>query len=105
MSAEKRWKGYFVGFTYPWLFYGVEMYKELISRAGLADSKGYGTRWKRIAESVGAHSFLPYTARLAEALRDNFIKEVASAYVRQQPPDEIGRIHVQMVRLEVEATL
>ena len=39
MSAEKRWKGYFVGFTYPWLFYGVEEYKELISRAGLAEQR------------------------------------------------------------------
>jgi hypothetical protein len=31
VSSEKRWKGYFVGFTYPWFFYSVEEYQQLVS--------------------------------------------------------------------------
>ncbi|MCJ7639579.1 MAG: SAM-dependent methyltransferase, partial [Euryarchaeota archaeon] len=49
--------------------------------------------------------FLPYTERLPEALREDFLGEVANAYVERRPPDENGDIHVKMVRLEVEATL
>jgi trans-aconitate 2-methyltransferase len=111
VSAEKHWKGYFVGFTYPWLFYGVEEYKELISRVGLSEQRIELIPKDMVHDGKEAlqgwvHSvFLPYTARLPEALRDDFVEEVASAYVQQQPPDESGHIHVQMVRLEVEATL
>jgi trans-aconitate methyltransferase len=111
VSAEKRWKSYFAGFTYPWLFCGVEEYKELISCIGLAEQRIELIPKDMVHDGQEALKawvrtvFLPYTARLPEALRDNFIEEVASAYVRQQPPDESGRIHVQMVRLEVEASL
>jgi trans-aconitate methyltransferase len=48
---------------------------------------------------------IPYTERLPEALREDFIGEVGNAYVERCPPDENGGIHVKMVRLEVEATL
>lgn len=49
--------------------------------------------------------FLPYTGRLPEALREDFLEEIATTYVERRPPDENGDVHVQMVRLEVEATL
>jgi trans-aconitate methyltransferase len=49
--------------------------------------------------------FLPYTERLPEALREDFVKEMASSYLERHPQDENGGVHVQMVRLEVEATL
>jgi hypothetical protein len=38
-------------------------------------------------------------------LREDFVGEIANAYVERRPPDENGGIHVKMVRLEVEATL
>jgi len=111
LTTHKRWKGYFFGFTYPWLFYGVEEYRGFIDRVGLSperielipkdmvhDGEEALKGWMRAV-------FLPYTERLPGGLREDFIGEIASAYVRRYPLDENGQIHVQMVRLEVEATL
>ena len=49
--------------------------------------------------------FLPYTGRLPEALREDFVEQIARAYIERRPPDENGHVHVQMVRLEVQATM
>lgn len=110
ISAEKRWKGYFAGFTHPWFFYNVQEYERFISLVGLSelrvelipkdmmhDGKEALKGWMRTV-------FLPYTGRLPEALRGDFVEEVASAYIQRRPPDENGPIHVQMVRLEIEAS-
>jgi trans-aconitate 2-methyltransferase len=111
LTTHDRWKGYFVGFTYPWFFYSVEEYRGFVERVGLLakrvqlipkDMVHNGREglmgWLRTV-------FLPYTERLPEALREDFVGELASAYVERRPPDENGGIHVQMVRLEMEATL
>jgi trans-aconitate methyltransferase len=111
LTTDRRWKGYFVGFTYPWFFYGVEEYRAFIDRIGLSpervelipkdmvhDGKEALKGWVRTV-------FLPYTGRLPEALREDFVEQIASAYIERRPADENGRVHVQMVRLEVEATL
>ena len=111
LTTDKRWKGYFVGFTYPWFFYGVDEYRALISRVGLLpehvelipkdmvhDGKEALKGWVRTV-------FLPYTGHLPEAFREEFIEQIASAYIARRPPDENGHVHVPMVRLEVLATL
>jgi trans-aconitate methyltransferase len=49
--------------------------------------------------------FLPYTGRLPEALREDFVEQIARAYIERRPPDENGHVHVKMVRLEVQATM
>lgn len=109
--THRRWKGYFVGFTYPWFFYSVDEYGGFLRRVGLCakrvqlipkdivyDRKEALMGWVRAV-------FLPYTERLPEALREDFVREVASAYIGRCPPDENGDVHMQMVRLLVEATL
>ncbi len=48
-------------------------------------------------------TWLPYTARLDEPIRDEFIDELAESYLRIEPLDAQGKAHVAMVRLEVEA--
>jgi trans-aconitate methyltransferase len=111
LITHSRWKGYFKNFTYPWFFYSVEEYRGFVERAGLSTKRiqlvpkdmVHGGRdalngWVR---SV----FIPYTERLPEASREDFIEEVANAYLERCPPDENGGIHIKMVRLEVEATL
>ena len=50
-------------------------------------------------------TWLPYIERVPEALRDEFVAETVQRYVEQYPLDSKGQIHVQMMRLEVEATL
>ena len=46
----------------------------------------------------------PFTDRLLEAEREPFIAAVAARYFENHTPDPQGQTHVNMVRLEVEAT-
>jgi trans-aconitate methyltransferase len=48
-------------------------------------------------------TWLPFTQRIPEELREQFIDELVSGYVRRYPPDENGLLHVNAIRLEVEA--
>lgn len=47
--------------------------------------------------------WLLYTERVPEDLREDFISEVVDRYIRLHPLDDEGNVHVEMVRLEVEA--
>jgi trans-aconitate methyltransferase len=46
-------------------------------------------------------TWLPYTERVPETLRESFVDEIIATYLASQPPDSDGRTHVRMVRLEV----
>jgi trans-aconitate methyltransferase len=48
-------------------------------------------------------TWLPYTQRVPEARREEFIAAVVARYVTRHPPDPDGRIHIGMVRLEIDA--
>lgn len=48
-------------------------------------------------------TWLPYTQRVPEGRRDEFIDEIVDKYIKNYPLDSEGFTHVQMVRLEVEA--
>ncbi len=109
--THERWRSYFVGFTDPWTFYSVEEYMSFLACVGLA-----ARRVELVPKDMVHHGkeelkgwlrsvFLPYTERLPEALREDFIEEIAATYIGRHPPDKEGRIQVQMIRLEVEATL
>jgi len=111
LITREPWNDYFEGFTHPWFFYSVEEYSEFIDRVGLSarrvelipkdmvlDGKEGLKGWLRAV-------FLPFTERVPEALRGDFVDEIALTYVARCPPDNKGRVHVQMIRLEVEATL
>jgi len=48
-------------------------------------------------------TWLPYTQRVPESSREEFIKIIIERYTGEHPPDGDGIIHVPMNRLEVEA--
>ena len=48
-------------------------------------------------------AWLPYTQRVPEAERGEFIATVAELHAAGHPPDSAGRIAVGMVQLEIEA--
>ena len=50
-------------------------------------------------------TWMPYTHRLPEEHREAFIFEAVDDYLHERPLDELGRSHVHMVRLEVEAII
>ena len=49
-------------------------------------------------------TWLPYLERIPAGLKETFVRELTDAYISEIPPDAKGRLHVRMVRLEVEAT-
>jgi trans-aconitate methyltransferase len=49
-------------------------------------------------------TWLPYIQRLPVSAREEFIAAVTERYVAKHPPDAGDKVHVRMVRLEIEAT-
>jgi trans-aconitate 2-methyltransferase len=104
-----EWKSYFQNFEFPYGFMGVEEYEvmllaagfqiqrvELIAKDALHANKEKFKGWIRT-------TWLPYTERVPEGEREQFIELIATKYLEKKPPDADGRVHVPMVRLEVEA--
>lgn len=104
-----QWKKYFEDFNFVYHFYGTEEYPAWLKKAGLKqvrlelipkdmiqDGKEGLIGWIRT-------TWLPYTHRIPDDLREEFISEVADNYIKEKPVDENRKTHVAMVRLEVEA--
>jgi len=106
---SKKWCEYFTDFSSPHGFYGPEAYEGWLKDVGLKAKKVELTSRDMIHESVKGlkawirTTWLPYTERIPEDLRQEFIDDVANRYVDKYPPDSRGFIHVQLIRLDVEA--
>ena len=48
-------------------------------------------------------TWLPYTERVPAERRDAFVAEIIDRYLARRPLDADGNVHLEMVRLEVEA--
>ena len=48
-------------------------------------------------------TWLRFTSRIPEALRQDFIDELANKYVEIHPTDSVGLVHFPLTRLEVDA--
>jgi len=109
MIHTSPWEGFFSGFIPPYTFLSSEEYRVLLEDAGFTairaeliqkdmaqDGKEGLSGWIRT-------TWLPYTERIPEHMRDGFISDMADAYMKEYPPDPGGQVHVKMVRLEVEA--
>jgi trans-aconitate 2-methyltransferase len=108
LVREEKWFEYFKGFGFPYYFYRPEEYRIWLELAGLKAKrvelvpKEMTHRGKNGLEGIIRNTWLPYTERLPEDLRPEFISEIADRYMKGHPLVE-GLIHVKMVRLEVEA--
>lgn len=89
LITHNRWKGYFKKFTYPWFFYSVEESRGFVERAGLSAkriqlvSKDMVHGGRDALNGWVRSVFIPYTERLPEALREDFVGEVGNAYVER----------------------
>ena len=109
LIRQPRWAAYFSGFQVPYHFYSTDPYQAWLPEAG------FSTTRLELVEKDMVHpgreglagwirtTWLPYTARLPEDQREEFIDAVVDAYLSTRPLDDLGRSHVRMVRLEVEA--
>ncbi len=109
--VRPQWSPYFEDFGYIWTFCSPEEYEMLLCQAGLVPQRIELVPKDMIYEGIGGFegwmrtTWLPYIERVPETLRDKFVAETVQRYVEQYPLDSKSQIHVQMMRLEVEATL
>jgi len=110
MKEDGVWKPYFEGFEFPYGFHDPTGYGSRLEETGLHASrvelipKDMKHEGKSDLAAWIRTTWLPYTDRIPERQREKFIDELVDSYMLNYPPDSEGRIHVQMVRLEVEAT-
>jgi len=112
VRAEMRtpaWRGFFRKMGRHYFFHSPEKYSTWLPQAG------FRADLVRLVEKDTAHpgregltawmrtTWLPYTQRVPEARREEFIHRVVDRYLTMHPPDAAGRAHVRMVRLEIEA--
>ena len=108
LISENKWKNYFTDFEVPYRFYSPEEYHPWIEQIGFKEKrielipKDMCHDDQSGLEGWIRTTWLPFTERIPENLRDVFISEIAERYNEENPQDENGRIHIGMVRLEVE---
>lgn len=107
---REPWRARFEDFVFPYAFYGIDDYEHWLPAAGLKARRIELVPKDMVHESVAAlkgwirTTWLPYTHRLPQQQREMFIDELVDSYLKQHPVDSFGRTHVNMIRLEVEAT-
>jgi len=105
----KRWRGFFRRIPKPYFFYSPADYEKWLPLFGfkticvrlVPKDAVYAGRDKFVAWL--RTTWLPYVQRVPEHLREEFIAAVADRYLAKHPPDAEGKVHVRMVRLEIEA--
>ena len=109
VMRQKRWREFFRKMEAPYFFHSPEEYKKWLLRFGFqkhsvkltpkdvtyAGREGFAT-WLRT-------TWIPYTQRVPENLREEFIASVAERYIGKHPMDARGMVPVRMVRLEIDA--
>jgi len=105
----KRWRKFFRRMPKPYFFYAPDDYKRWLPKFGFKIQKlklasknatyegaeGFAT-WLRT-------TWIPYVQRVPENWREEFIVAVTQRYGAKHPPDADGKVHVKMVRLEIDA--
>jgi hypothetical protein len=107
MLGEEPWRGFSSGPSSRYAFYGPEEERELLEAAGLTPLRveliGKDMTFDLLEGLMGwvRTTWHLYLEPLPEDVRPTFIEGVANRYVERFPSAD-GRIHVPMVRLEVE---
>jgi trans-aconitate methyltransferase len=105
----KQWSKFFRKLPKPYFFHSPAEYEKWLPRFGF---KSRGVKLSpKDAVYQGRDRFaawlrttwLPYTQRVPGNVRDDFVAAVTDRYLAKHPPDAGGRVHVRMVRLEIDA--
>lgn len=109
VMRRDSWVGCFSDHTDPYSFHGPEEYAEWLAAAGLTAQRvelfprDMIQRGREGLAGWVRTTWMPYTHRVPEEQRERFISEVVDTYLQTHPADPDGKVHVGMVRLEVEA--
>lgn len=109
LTALPEWEPYLRGVKSPYNFFTVEEYKVLVPEAGFNPVRIELIKKNMVHEGIEEFkgfirtAWIPFTQRIPEEKREQFISDAAELYVNNFPADENGNVHIGMVRLEVEA--
>lgn len=105
----ERWRSFFRKLEKPYFFYSPAEYEKWLPRFGfkacrvqLTPKDATYDRPEGFAAWLRT-TWLPYTQRVPENMREEFIAAVVERYVARHPPDADGCVNVRMVRLEIDA--
>ena len=105
----KQWCKFFRKLPKPYFFHSPADYEKWLPRFGfkthtvkLSPKDAVYPGCERFAAWFRT-TWLPYTQRVPEDLREKFIAGVVDRYLAKHPPDAEGRVRVRMVRLEIDA--
>jgi len=106
---DPRYQSYFVDFRLPYHFYGPEQYQDWLPQAGFHTQrielipKDMQHEGREGLQGWLRTTWFPFTDRLPDEMREEFLNEVLGEYLAIHPVDGQGKTHVQMIRLEVQA--
>jgi trans-aconitate 2-methyltransferase len=109
VMISPSWSGYFQEIPSPYKFYDPDEYLELLAGAGLKSlrleliPRDMVQQGREGLAGWVRSTWFPYTDRVPENLRENFIAEFIERYLEKHPLDAQGLAHVAMMRLEGEA--
>ncbi|MCU1297676.1 MAG: methyltransferase [Acidobacteriaceae bacterium] len=107
--TEAPWRLSPNNFEFPYGFHAPQEYCEWMQDAGLIPDSVELIEKDMVHESREAFkgwlrtAWLPYVERVPAESRSEFLETVTSLYLEENPVDEQGRVHVQMIRLQVLA--
>ena len=109
LLEEMAWREYFIDFKLPYGFHGADEYEHWLLETGFNDIRvELIPKTMHFNDQAGLEgwirtTWLPYTERVPEEKRDDFIAELAAEYIKAEKCDPVGGVNVAMVRLEAEA--
>lgn len=106
---RQRWREFFRKMPLPYFFYAPADYEKWLPQHGFKIKRlklapkdaTYGgaaglATWLRT-------TWIPFVQRVPDDVREEFITAVTERYLAKHPPDAENRVHVRMVRLEINA--
>lgn len=102
---NEKWRTYFKNISFPYAFYSPDEYKQLLYDVELDPKrlelipKDMTQKGKRGLAGWVRTIWLPYSRRIPENERSNFIDDIINSYAKTSPIDDNGLFHVKMVRL------
>jgi trans-aconitate methyltransferase/GNAT superfamily N-acetyltransferase len=109
VMRREAWAVFFSDHSDPYGFHGPEEYAEWLTAAGLTARRveliprDMTQRGREGLAGWVRTTWMPYAHRVPEEARERFIGEVTDEYLKAHPADPDSKVHVSMVRLEVEA--
>jgi trans-aconitate methyltransferase len=109
LRLKQPWRKYFIDFSFPYAFLDTGDYTRLLKDSGFINERVALIPKDMVHMGPSGlagwirTTWLPYTQRIPENRREEFIIDLVSEYLRKVPLDAAGKAHVAMMRLEVAA--